>query len=316
MSAKQIGFTAAVLFGWLALALGAWAEDDSFVRLHQDGKNAALQTAYATYRSPDSKVEIVLYGAVHIADAEYYQRVQSDLDSFDTVLYELVKPENPETQPTEEMKSLGELQKTMGELLGLSFQKDGIDYTRKHFVHADMTFEEFQAALGPDSGGLSPFGGLIDGKTLARLMPILKMAAQFGKALMDGNPEMRDGLKLQLAGQLSNVKNIEQQLGQKMAQVILQQRNEVAMKVLASQLEKQKEGTIGIFYGAAHLPDFDARLRALGYEPVEKKWVSAWQIGGGIPSDPPASREATPRAVEENEEELVPAGSEDGKTWN
>ena len=107
----------------LALVLGpAFADDETFVRLEQKGNDAALQTAYATYRLPGSDVEVVLYGVVHIADQAYYDRVQADLDACDIVLYEGVAPSDPEAGPSEDMASLSDLQQSMGELLGLAAQ--------------------------------------------------------------------------------------------------------------------------------------------------------------------------------------------------
>jgi len=35
----------------------------------------------------------------------------------------------------------------MGKLLGLTFQKDGIDYTRPNLVHADISADELQIDL-------------------------------------------------------------------------------------------------------------------------------------------------------------------------
>ena len=74
-----------VLLGVGATALG----QESYVRFKQETpQNAGLQTAVAHFVHPDKKVEIVLYGVVHIAEKEYYASVQKDLDSYTTVLFE------------------------------------------------------------------------------------------------------------------------------------------------------------------------------------------------------------------------------------
>src|SRR5690606_21493071 len=72
----------------------AQSEPESYVRFKQgkSQRDAGLQTAVAHFRHPERNVEIVLYGVVHIADADYYARVQRDLDSYDVVLYEGVAP--------------------------------------------------------------------------------------------------------------------------------------------------------------------------------------------------------------------------------
>jgi len=49
------------------------------------------------------------------------------------------------------------------------------------------------------------------------------------------------------------------------------------------------EARIAIFYGAAHMPDFDARLRAdFGLQPRETVWLEAWDLRTPVPA--PARR--------------------------
>jgi len=48
--------------------------------------------------------------------------------------------------------------------------------------------------------------------------------------------------------------------------------------VLSEQIAAGKE-RIAIFYGAAHMEDFDRRLREdLSLEPGEVEWVEAWDL--------------------------------------
>jgi hypothetical protein len=215
----------------------------------------------AHFRAPDKDVEIVLYGVVHIADGEYYARVQQDLDSYGVVLWEGVAP--GKEAPTDADKGLGELQGAMGEMLGLTFQKDGIDYTRKNLVHADMNMDQ----------------------------PFLKMIASLGKALMQGNPAMQNQLKMQMGRQLGSADSnqLAQGLGKKAADVILYERNKVALDVLKKQLETTKDGTIAIFYGAAHMPDLEAKLGEMGFARTSKRWMTAWKIGEGMGEDEAAA---------------------------
>jgi len=139
----------------LALVLGfssqALAQDaKAFTRFKEatEDKAGALQIAQATYKKEGSDVEIVLYGVVHIAETEYYKAVQKDLDAYEVVLWEGVKPGKKKTKPDEGMINIGELQKAMCEMLGLTFQKDGINYKRDNFVWADMDMDQLQEAFG------------------------------------------------------------------------------------------------------------------------------------------------------------------------
>lgn len=253
----------------LAFGAPALAGPGSYVRFEQEGQDAALQTAVAHFTHPNKQVEIVLYGVVHIADKAYYDAVQRDLDSYDVVLYEGVAP--GKTAPTEADKGLGEMQKAMGEALGLTFQKDGIDYTRKNLVHADMNMDQFKEAMGGKS--VNPLGQMMDPEMLKKVGPALKMAGQM--------PQMQRMFKMMMAKQLGNAK-LDTALGAKATQVILIERNKVVMKVLAEQLKTVTKGRIAIFYGAAHNVDFEKRFKALGWSRTSKRWMSAWTIGNGI----------------------------------
>lgn len=280
----------------LLLAFGAPAfagGPDSYVRFEQQGQDAALQTAVAHFSHPDKEVEIVLYGVVHIADKAYYDAVQRDLDSYDVVLYEGVAP--GKTAPTEADKGLGEMQKAMGELLGLTFQKDGINYTRKNLVHADMNMDQLKEAMGGNT--INPMGQMVSPEQLKQMGPMLKSLAQLGKA----SPGMQRMFKTMMAKQLGNA-NLNNALGAKATQVILIERNKVVMKVLEKQLKKTTKGRIAIFYGAAHNPDFEQRFAKMGWSRTSKRWMSAWTIGNGIQSG-----EEEPAPTKTRDREPAPA---------
>lgn len=314
---RHLRLASFVALASLALGTGPRAlaqEAEPYVRFadgerEQDG---SLQTAVATFRHPTRDQVVVLYGVVHVAETDYYAKVQQDLDSYTTVLYEGVAPGKDE--PTEADKSLGELQKAMGEMLGLSFQKDGINYTRENLVHADMNMDELKARMG--GGTFNPMGQFMDEKQLANMGPFLRMAAGVGKMLMQSNPRMRDQMKRQMAQQLANADmSAMGGMGEKMHQVILLDRNEVCMKVLERQLGTQQDGSIAIFYGAAHMPDLEQRLAAQGFTLTEKRWMSAWHVGEGVndgwvaPGDAPAPRARPAQPAP------APAAPADGRRW-
>lgn len=299
----------------LALGTGPRAlaqEAESYVRYAagESAEDGALQTAVATFRHPTRDQVVVLYGVVHVAETDYYAKVQQDLDSYTTVLYEGVAPGSEE--PTEADKSLGEMQKVMGELLGLTFQKDGINYTRQNLVHADMTMDELKERMG--GGTINPMGQFMDEKQMASMAPMMKMIAGVGKMLMQANPRMRDQLKRQMASQLANADMSSIPGGEKMHQVILIDRNVVCMKVLDQQLERQQDGSIAIFYGAAHMPDLEQRLEAMGFTLTEKRWMSAWRVGDGVDDGWVAPGAPAPQA-RPAPAQPAPAAPADGRRW-
>jgi hypothetical protein len=63
--------------------------------------------------------------------------------------------------------------------------------------------------------------------------------------------------------------------------MLVDDRNAAAMKELQKQLVAGKK-KIAIFYGAAHMPDFEKRLAAdFGMKPTETRWVTAWDLKPG-----------------------------------
>ncbi|RME77023.1 MAG: hypothetical protein D6785_13095 [Planctomycetota bacterium] len=79
--------------------------------------------------------------------------------------------------------------------------------------------------------------------------------------------------------------------------MLITDRNIYVMEALEKHLKRignpKKPFTLSVFYGVAHLHDFDQRLARLGYKPVKKVWIKAWRIDSRkrslfrhIPSNP------------------------------
>jgi hypothetical protein len=67
-------------------------------------------------------------------------------------------------------------------------------------------------------------------------------------------------------------------LGRTVNQLLVEDRNKACMKVLQQQLAAGKK-KIAIFYGAAHMPDFDKRLKEdFGMKRTTSEWVDAWSL--------------------------------------
>ena len=69
-----------------------------------------------------------------------------------------------------------------------------------------------------------------------------------------GNPAR---MKRLLAEQLSDAGELEQGFGPTMNRILIRDRNEAAVAVLQKEIAKGRK-RIAIFYGAAHMPDFDS----------------------------------------------------------
>ncbi|MCA8949520.1 MAG: type II secretion system protein GspG [Planctomycetes bacterium] len=252
-----------------------------FVRFVAAGEGGHLDTAVTTYRKGD--VEVVLYGAVHIADEACYELLNDRFTSHDALLYELVAP--PDHRPEKErevgMNPLTLLQMGLRNSLGLTFQLDVIDYQATNFVHADMTPEEFRESMAERGESLLSimWGMMVQGMKVQRE----KMAeADAGaapeidlvKAFQSG--EGRHTLRLTFAAQLEELETLAAGGGKEGGSTLLEGRNQKCLEVLRQQIAQGRKN-LGIYYGAAHLPDMEQHLvDDLGFAKVGHEWIVAW----------------------------------------
>ena len=251
-----------------------------FVRFVRVGEGGHLDTAITTYRK--GEVEVLFYGAVHIADEAVYETLNDRFTTCDALLYELVGP--PDYRPTKHRESgfnpLTLLQKGMRNSMELTFQLDVIDYQPENFVHADMTPEEFKSSM--EERGESLLSIMFD-------MMISGMERQREKANAEDQPEpikfdlvtaFRSGegrhlLRMTLATQLEEMEMMAAG-GKEGGSTLLEGRNEKCLEVLHQQIAAGKK-RLGIYYGAAHLPHMERRLvDDLGFEKVGHEWLVAW----------------------------------------
>ena len=259
---------------FLAFAGACRAQTQDYIQLTDNGWEAELQIAVESFTKDGITVD--LYGVVHMADEEYYDSVQVDLDRYDTVLYEGIKQG---TKPNRGTVGLNLLQKGMARILGLEFQKDGIAYIGTNMVHADIDVEALEESL--DGQKISPLQKMFSPERIKRLKPIFDAMGPFLEEVIDGllaqQPELRNQLKLEFAKELAGT-DISKALPEKMKKAIIDDRNEIVMGVLAEQLKNPKKKRIAIFYGAGHNPDFAQRLLAKGWTRGQKVWKTAWRI--------------------------------------
>ncbi|KAJ8749843.1 hypothetical protein K2173_013246 [Erythroxylum novogranatense] len=136
-----------------------------FMRFKRGSGNsgAELQTAVVSYRKrfpwsllkPFLRVDLV--STIHIADKEYFETLQKELDNYDCVLYEMVTSReslenrrNPSAAKklkgsrTKGFSIIGFIQRQMARILMLDFQLDCLDYQADNWYHADLDYETFQ----------------------------------------------------------------------------------------------------------------------------------------------------------------------------
>ncbi len=275
---------------------------EQFLRLSKNEQGAlqSLDVGVAVYRPKSGKdIEVSLVGAIHVADREYFDALNTELATYDSVLYELVAPKNARPDPSKKKGDsfLSSFQTTLSDLLEVEHQLEGVDYTGQHFVHADLSFPDLVAE--GKRRGETPFT-LFAGITLDALRLVQK--AEFQAQQMQGDPENKLETLEDLTALLSDPSRLRRQFAEVLVKsdedggmagfttispYLIDARNQAAMEVLQQELADGKT-RIAIFYGAAHLPDFEQRLiRDFQMARTETRWLPAWDLARQIPKKDP-----------------------------
>src|SRR5215216_4141800 len=158
-------------------------DPQKFLRFVDERDGGRLETATATYKN-DKGQTVHLVAAVHIADTGYFAALNKVFEGYDALLYEMVKPKDMGAPDrAERANGIGlvhVIQKGLKMFLDLDYQLDGIDYSKKNFVHADLTAEEFNRMQ--DERGESIMGLMV--KQMIREM----LKGDFAKQQQDFDP--------------------------------------------------------------------------------------------------------------------------------
>ena len=316
-----------------ALACSAFAEtpaskpatQQAYVRYLGDDQRGKLETAVVTMQN-GAGVTVDLIGAVHIADATYYQALTKLFANYEKLLFELVdgqrlredmegkprqkgkrnkqalelKPETKTDSAPEEKKEAGNsvaftilrgMMQGLGSYFHLTYQTEGIDYRTKNFVHADVSLAEFQR-LQEEHG--ESFGTLMQKAMQAELSRGKKRDEQAkGGQILLALLGDSSGLKVAMAKVLGKVESVSEDIGLGADSVIVGERNRVAVSVFEREVKAGRKH-LGIFYGAAHMNDMQKRLEALGYHRTSESWLTAWDIKPKVDAVKEAPEEPKP----------------------
>jgi hypothetical protein len=274
------------------LRVGEKASGDRhrYLRLVRDKRRVptALETAVVHLVPQDcgrNGPTVDLVAVVHVADKTYYQQLNRQLADYDAVLYEMVAPEG--TRITKEGARAGgnpisSLQRLMSQVMELQYQLEGIDYTRKNMVHADMS--PALLARSMKDRGESTWTMLLRmmGYAMARESgdPAGGSNAQLLLALFDKNRAL--AIKRVMAEQFEDVEHSMSALeGADGGSALISERNKVALAVLRRQIDSGKQ-KLAVFYGGAHMPDFEKRLHDdFALVPLGRRWLVAWNLAPG-----------------------------------
>jgi len=254
-------------------------KDQGYTRTIQSEPDTfAIQTGSRLFRRAGSP-DIDLVGAIHVAEKDYYWRLQARLEKSDIVLYEGVGKKDDSAPEVEVNKTAyGRLASS----LGLVVQKPGIDYSRPNFRRCDLTVEEMEGLLEKEIAGggssaiaareardeLADIGTAMHGRrwTLNAALGIVRLS-----------PALQEHLRLSLAGVGSDAREDESTISPRLDQLIKEDRNRHVVAELQKLLRRERgHRRVAIFYGSAHMPDLERRLKAMGYSPAGPvTWESA-----------------------------------------
>jgi hypothetical protein len=269
------------------------ADTPAYIRVTRDEKKqpSALQTATVRYvpASGNKDVFVDLIGVVHIGEKGYYEKLNDQFEQYDVLLYELVAPQGtrvPKGGGPRGNNPVSLLQHIMKVVLDLESQVEHIDYQKKNFVHADLSPDEMMKLIrerGDDP--LSLFLSIMADMMRQQNLEARKAAEKGDEGEPEPDflslftdPHAATKLKRMMAAEFENNDDLTGSLGGTLNTILVTDRNKAAMRVLEEQLAKGKK-KIGIFYGAAHMPDFDARLRSeFGLKPGREEWLTAWNL--------------------------------------
>ena len=217
---------------------------------------------------------------------------------------------------TEKGGEAAELQRDLAGWFGFEYQLDAIDYGRKNFVHADMSMEDFLAEGGAEfipqvrekaeaaakaekaasdddaeDDDTEDDDGETDATPSEPAATVEKVGAvgtdirstwqavkKFGDLAL-GVPGPLRSLARKMFAETMGTSDIGRVLEMRpgFSELILIRRNEVVIERLKEVLP-EAQGSIAIFYGAAHMDDLEERLGAMGYTRTGGRWLRAWAI--------------------------------------
>jgi hypothetical protein len=286
-----------------------------FVRVRRDekGQPLAMETAVVRYVAAEAggaAVVVDLIGAVHVGDKSYYDELNKLFESYDVLLYELVAPEGTKV-PKEGRKGpsahpIGAMQDGMSAILELQHQLDSIDYTKANFVHADMSPEEFAKSMEKRGESFMQLFFRLMGQGMAQNASKGGGSNDLDLLVALFSKDRALKLKIMMAEQFNEIDGALAVLDGPEGSTILTERNKKCFEVLSKQLKDGKK-KIGVFYGAAHLPDMERRLLAdHGMKRDTEQWLAAWNLVK-------AKKAVKPAAAGDKKPDAKPADNPDAK---
>lgn len=281
---------------------------EPYVRIdNTDSNRVQLQIAVRKFVPPRRRGPVLwLAGVSHLGESNYYAALQKHLDAQTLVLFEGVGGQSDEgptqttgevtspdlaaqTEPSDDRNRASSLQFSLAAALGLEFQLEAIDYRRPNFRHCDLSVGQIrdliaeQPRVAGEPGAGQSFEGLLKmmegGSWLDSLL-------QIGLRFISANPKLQGLAKLALIDTIAEIQGDPSKLQglppetKQLLDVLLQKRNQNIVASLRNELkELKREDAVAVFYGTAHMPDLERRIREeFRYVPAGELWLTAFSV--------------------------------------
>ena len=254
------------------------------IRRDERGRAMSMDTSITRFEMKNEdgeRIFVDLIGAIHIGEKDYYKTLNDRFEQYDAMLYELVAPEGtviPKGGGGRDVTNpVAAMQLGMMSGLDLTFQLEEIDYTKKNFVHADMTPEEFAESWKNNNESI----GRILLKSIGQSMAMQQRGGapsnlSLLSAALSDNPTL--GFRRVAAKQMVDMDAGMSIFEGDNGSTIIDHRNAKVIEVLQRELDKGTK-KIAIFYGAGHLNDLQRRLESdLKMKRGGKTWLEAWKL--------------------------------------
>lgn len=269
---------------------GPAAASTEFARIANDprGQPGSLQLAVVTYAAKlgGRDLRIDLISAIHVGDETYYEELNDRFRDYDALLYEMITPVDPAATGPEDtaddtsveapdLSFISNTQVGMKNALGLTFQLDEIDYGAANFVHADLTTGKLAQRMAEREESLYVYFWRLFFASMDDYArdPLGLNDLRLLSSLITGEA---DAIKIAIAREMVDAAHRPDILAGEDGSALIAARNEHAIGILKERIERG-DRRIGIFYGVAHMTDFEQRLREeLGVEVQTTSWIDAW----------------------------------------
>ena len=275
-----------------------------YVRIRRGERNIAeaLETSIIRFgdsaKYPGATVDLV--GTIHLGEEEYYETLNKEFKQYDVLLFEAVMPAaavqrglrpggggkaarrfDPDQEWSDAkvgLAAIGILQVGMKDALGLDFQLSAVNYMPGNFVHADMTQEEFESSMAVRGESFSQILSREMAKAALEQQKLNPIAQNLDLALSLLSSDRVFRVRRIAAMQLTKANEGTAFAEADGTSTIITERNAKAFSVLQQQLQMGRK-KIGVFYGAGHFPDMEARLKTdFGLQRQGEKWLTAWEL--------------------------------------